>query len=383
VTASTELGICDARRIAVNAQRYLGLSSGAGGLTVDAVLQRLGCVQYDAMTAVRRSHELVLRARGLADGPVTALGQVGAGPAVFEYQAHALCIIPLQLWPVFALRRRRYASHGWRGPEVSPAACDEVRRRLKAAGSLTLRSLGGAQGKGWERSSPHRWACEWLQAIGELVVLGREGGQRIYSWAADVLPGELAQQDLDDDECRRQLMRIALGSLGVATTKDVADYFRLPPREVHQALTDLGVQRVRVEGWTETTWMDPEADMTTEPPAGPVPLSPFDPLIWHRPRQERLFDRQWVLEAYKPADKRAFGYFAMPILSAGHLIGRIAARRGPNRTLVIEATEWDTGTEPGLIRQAVDRLLDWTRADEDVWLDHTSEHSTRLMSSGA
>lgn len=129
--------------------------------------------------------------------------------------------------------------------------------------------------------------------------------------------------------------------------------------------------------------MDPDADMATEPPAEPVPLPPFDPLIWHRPRQQRLFDRQWVLEAYEPAHQRTFGYFAMPILSAGHLIGRIAARRGAGQTLVIEATEWDPGTEPALIRQAVDRLLDWTAADTDLWLDHSGAHSTRLMGNGA
>ena len=358
VPVTTTVDLPEARRIAVAAQ---GLAGGVSDLA--DLLATVSCVQVDAIAVVRRSHELVALSRGLDDPAARSLGSARAEVSTFEYWGHAVSILPIDLWPFMAYRRRRFRDRGWRGPTVDPLACDDVLARLSADGPCTLRDLGGAQGSGWERSSPNRWAAEWLQALGHVVVLERRGTQRVYALAEEALPATaLAAEEPDDETCLRHLTGLSLRALGVATTGDVADYFRLPVPAVERCLRDLDVSEVRVETWTEPAWLAP----SVTPAAGPTrvtPLSPFDSLVWHRPRQARLFGRAWILEAYKAASKREFGYFAMPILAGTRLAGRIAARCGRDRVFRVEALEWDETAE--LVdgpAAAVDRMAEWTSA---------------------
>lgn len=243
------------------------------------------------MSAVRRSHELVALGRGLDPAMATSLGTAASSLATFEGWAHALSLIPLSMWPLFAWRRRHLRAHGWSGPEVDPAACTRVLARLTADGPLTLSEFGGARGSGWERTSDTRWAAEWLEKTGDLVVRERRAWQRVYAVSERSLPSELLDQDYDDAHCVRDLARIALGALGVGTA-DVADYFRMPPAATAQALGDLGVPRVDVEDWPEPAWLDPRhtrlaPDVAVEPGTAvrhrsthssgtaPAPAAPF------------------------------------------------------------------------------------------------------------
>lgn len=359
------LSLQEARAIAVAAQ---GLHE---PLTeASALFRQVGCVQVDSIAVVRRSHELVALARGL---PARETADLTTAGETFEYWAHAICLVPLQLWPAFAVRRRRFLRHGWRGPDVDPAACDTVRERLAAEGPLTLTELGGATGNGWQRSSPARWAAEWLQAIGEVVVTSRRGWRRVYALAATTLP-DWAHHDLDDQEGMHLLVRTALTALGVATTDDVADYFRLAPTDVAQVLADLDIPQVGVHTWNERAWLSPDYQLPPEP-GRVVPLSPFDSLIWHRPRQLRLFGRPWLLEAYKPPAKREFGYFAMPILAGSELAGRVAARRDRDRVLRVEAIEWvpeRVSAGADALHEAITTLARWTDA-ATITYDHAAE----------
>jgi uncharacterized protein YcaQ len=188
----------------------------------------------------------------------------------------------------------------------------------------------------------------------------------VYAPVEQALPAGLLNTSLDDADCIRQLVQISLAALGVATASDIADYFRLPPADVEAALSELDPPRVSVEGWNEPAWTcsrQGEAGASAEPTA----LSPFDSLVWYRPRQRRLFGRSWVLEAYKPAAKRSFGYFGMPILAGTELTGRIAARR-VGGALVVEAVEWDEPDTTMLV-QAVEKLRRWTATSAIVWPD--------------
>ncbi|WP_078661551.1 DNA glycosylase AlkZ-like family protein [Streptomyces sp. NRRL B-24484] len=358
---TAELTTDEARRTAVAAQGLHPAEPAAP--TAAEVLARLGCLQIDSMSAVRRSHELVLLARGVTPDQVSALGAAAQTGTSFEGMAHALSLVPLHLWPAFGFRRRRILADGWRGPAVDPAAVAHARERLHARGRVRLRDFGRTAGTGWERDSVFRWALEWLAATGGAVCAERDRWERVYCLPELAVPEHLLNTDLPEEACLRLLCAHALEALGVATTKDVADYFRLRPAQAEGALAVLGAERCTVRGWREPAWLAPGADPGQKVDEDAVtPLSPFDSLVWTRDRQLRLFGKDYRLEAYKPAAKREFGYFALPVLHGADLVGRLALRRRPP-ALVVENAELDEGTPPAVLERAVTLAAAWTGSD--------------------
>ncbi|MFI7202132.1 DNA glycosylase AlkZ-like family protein [Streptomyces massasporeus] len=320
-------------------------------------------MQLDTISVVRRSHELIQLARGVPVAEAQQLIGESDPPVLFEYWTHAASLIPLSLWPLFAFRRRSYSVKGWTGPTVDPAAVSHVRSVVAERGSVTISDLGGAKGSGWERSSANKWALEWLLAIGELACVHRRGWQRVYQSAEAVIPGDLLYAEPDEAECLRSLTRLALQALGVATADDVADYFRLPPRKVAACLTASDeAEPVKVEGWAQPAWASRAA---LSPPQldheACTPLSPFDSLIWHRPRMRRLFGVEYLLEAYKPAAARECGYFGMPVLVGNSLVGRIAVRVSKG-TAVVEGHQLIGGQDPAHLNQALAVVCQWAEA---------------------
>jgi uncharacterized protein YcaQ len=357
-----ELSLREARAVAVSAQG-LHLSTPAQG--AQTTLRALGCIQLDTINVVRRSHELVQLARGVAPSDARRLIDDADPPVLFEYWAHAASLIPLELWPLFGFRRRHYATRGWSGPTVDPAACDHVRAVLAERGAVTISDLGGAQGSGWERSSVHKWALEWLLATGEVACVNRRGWQRLYQLTEAAIPQDLRERDLSPAECVRTLTGTALRALGVATAGDIADYFRLPVKQVTVCLGELeDAEPARVEGWPEPAWASHlELHTTAVIKDATTPLSPFDSLIWHRPRMRRLFGVEYLLEAYKPARTRQCGYFGMPVLAGTEITGRIAVRVSKGHAHV-EGYQVADGHDPDHLHSALQTLCEWGGARE-------------------
>jgi uncharacterized protein YcaQ len=154
-----------------------------------------------------------------------------------------------------------------------------------------------------------------------------------------VVPPALLACEPQAEECHRQLVQRAGHQLGVATRVDLADYYRLGLAAVDEAVGDTDLVPVRVQGWKqEPAWADPV--LLDRLGAGMLRgrhrttlLSPFDSLVWHRDRTERVFGFVHRLEAYTPAPQRVHGYFAMPLLTGGRLVGRVDPARS-GRTLV-------------------------------------------------
>ncbi|WP_406279067.1 winged helix DNA-binding domain-containing protein [Streptomyces sp. NBC_00191] len=331
----------EARRIFLRAQGLLGSPYGRRGKP-QAVLQQLGAVQLDTISVLARSHELVPYARLGAVGR----GAVGAaywqGTRAFEYWSHAACVLPMSTWPLYAFRRRAFVKRGhrWHKMADSERSCTEVLARLRGEGPMTATELGGAKNGGpWYDWSESKIAIEWLLDTGVAVCTERRGWKRVYDLAERVVPAELLVQDLDDATCLSELTARAGTALGVATVKDLADYQRLTVEQIRSALPDSGLVEVQVAGWgkdgrTAAAWADPA--VLAEQPRGrhrTTLLSPFDSLVWDRARTERVFGFAHRLEAYVPKGKRVHGYFAMPLLSGGRLVGRVdPAREG--QTLV-------------------------------------------------
>lgn len=356
----------EARRIALRAQGLLGApDQRAGG--VDDLLRRLGAVQLDTISVLARSHELVAYAR---------LGAVGRDkveeaywskpPRAFEYWAHAACVLPLESWPWCAYRRRKaWAYENWqRQPDES--VFDTVKARL-AEGQATATELGGAKRGGvWWDWSDVKVALERMLHRGEVACVERRGWKRVYALAEQVIPSELRDKEPDDEECRVHLIAAAGAALGVATIGDLADYYRQQKAPVKALVGNTGLVPVEVQGWGEPAWADPSA--LASPARGrhrTTLLSPFDSLIWDRPRTLRMFGFAHKLEAYVPKPKREFGYFAMPLLAGGRIVGRIdPAREG--RALVARQVTLESPSAVPAAAAALREAATWVGSDTVV-----------------
>ncbi|MFG3096985.1 winged helix-turn-helix domain-containing protein [Streptomyces sp. NPDC048202] len=353
----------DARRLALRAQGFLGAPdrrSGARG-----VLRALGAVQLDTISVLARSHELI---------PYARLGAVGrkevesaywhtpssGAPHAFEYWSHAACILPVEEWPHFAFRRRAYRDRPHWNHQLPEGAYDQVIKQLRTEGPLTATELGGAKRTSdWWDWSGAKVAVERALMYGEVVCVERRGWKRVYDLAERAIPAQLLHDDLDDAECLRRLVRLAGEALGVGTRADIADYHRLRGEQVDAVIAESGLVPVEVEGWGRPAWADPAA--LAAPPRGrhrTTLLSPFDSLIWERARTERIFGFTHRLEAYVPRPKRVYGYFAMPVLSGGRLIGRVDPAREGGTLVARQVTLDGPKAVPG-VAQALVEAASW------------------------
>lgn len=366
----TDLTADDARRIILRAQGFLGADGRRDG--VPGMLRRVGAVQLDTISVLARSHELVAYARLGPIGRDTTERAYWHNPAqAFEYWCHAACVIPVEHWPLYGFRRRAFRERRFRWHEVPPTI-DKVLEQVRADGPLTTADIGGARvarpsyptpvdggtsgtaasGAWWDWSDS-KIAIEFLLDIGEVVCTRRVGWRRVYDLAERVIPAALLAEDPSDAEGVAGLARVAGQSLGVATRADLVDFTRVKgphAKLLGDALLSgaAGLVPVHVAGWPPArrpaaggaggadeasranAWADPAA--LESPPGGrhrTTLLSPFDSLVWERARTERIFGLSHRLEAYVPKDKRIHGYFAMPVLAGGRLIGRVdPAREG-------------------------------------------------------
>ncbi|WP_329134849.1 winged helix-turn-helix domain-containing protein [Streptomyces sp. NBC_00670] len=360
---TTTLTASDARRIALKAQGFLGAPDRRSGPR--GILRHLGAVQLDTISVLARSHELVPYARLGAIGRRTIedaywTRTATGAPHAFEYWSHAACILPIEEWPHFAFRRRAYRARPHWNHQLPDGAYDQVIKQLRAEGPLTATDLGGAKKTSeWWDWSGTKVAVERALMYGEVVCVERRGWKRVYDLAERAVPAELLHDDLDDTECLRRLVRLAGQSLGVGTRADIADYHRLKAEQVDAVIADSGLVPVTVEGWGRPAWADPAALET--PPRGrhrTTLLSPFDSLVWERARTERIFGFTHRLEAYVPRPKRVYGYFAMPVLAGGQLVGRVDPGR-EGRTLVARQVTLDGPRAVPAVAQALLEAATW------------------------
>ena len=365
----------DVRRITLRAQGLLGSEGRRGG--VPGMLRRLGAVQLDTISVLARSHELVAYAR-LGPTPRDRIERAywhPRTPVAFEYRAHAACVLPIEEWPFYAFRRRALRARGRRWHTAHERTCAEVLARLRAEGPLTATQLGGAKAGGeWWDWSDTKIAVEWLLDVGEVLCVRREGWRRVYDLTERALPGELLNADPSDGECLAHLAGVAARALGVATRADIIDYHRLnhlstsaarPTGRVEESALAAGLVPVAVDGTGAAAvpaWADPAA--LAQAVAGArgrhrvTLLSPFDSLVWDRKRTLRMFGFEHSLEAYVPKPKRVHGYFSMPLLAGGRLMGRAdPVRRG--KTLVARQLSLDTPSAAEAMAGALREAAEW------------------------
>ncbi|WP_285566694.1 crosslink repair DNA glycosylase YcaQ family protein [Streptomyces sp. RTGN2] len=358
------LSLTQARRIAV---------ASAGPTTTDtdtaAVLARLNAVQLDTISTLARAHQLTLAARtGTTTAHIDTTLWGTKDPIAFEYPAHALALVPLHHWPLWAFRRRTSRA---RSEYPTPSIRKSILDKISAQGPLTLRELRtDDEPTGWDWG-PTKTAIEFLLWAGDIACTRRTGWQRQFDLPERSIPAQFLTDALSDDACVTTLLTQAGQALGVATCDDLADYLRITTTTARRLLPDTPLLATRVEGWSSSAWTHPHALPFAEQPHRPdhaLFLAPFDNLIWHRPRTTRLFNFTHTLEAYKPAGRRVHGYYVCPLLAGDRLIARADFTRHHD-TLAIVRTSFEPGPHPTETAQHFARAC--TRLQETTELHHT------------
>lgn len=382
------LTAAQARRVALVAQGF-GRPGAAvpGARAIGDVLRRLGVVQIDSVNVLARAHYLPFLARLGGYDRTLVDDALGRSPRrAFEYWGHEAALLPVASHPLVRWRMARAHSDAWGGmvrvAREQPGLVDEVAAAVRDLGPVTATALEAVFSHirrdtrddwGWNWSAVKR-ALEYLFWAGEITSAGRDGAfRRRYDLPERVLPAAvLSAATPDVAAAHRELVLIAARAQGVATVADLADHFRMALGEARSAVSGL-VEEGRLTPVTVAGW----------PPAVAVPglrvprrvpgcalLAPFDPLIWYRPRTERLFGMRYRVEIYVPAAQRTHGYYVLPFLHGDQLVARVdlkADRQG--RVLRVRAAHREPGMAAGAVPDLAGRLwamAGWLALDDVV-----------------
>ncbi|WP_197381002.1 winged helix-turn-helix domain-containing protein [Mycolicibacterium mengxianglii] len=338
----TRLSTAQARRVAVAAQGFAEAAP-RGAITrthLRRLISRIQVLQLDSVSVAVRAHYAPVFSRlGPYDRDVldrAAWSHSARSPRLLvEYWAHEAALMAVEDWPLLRWRMREYR-HGRWGKEIvakNPQLRDDVVAAVTELGPSTAGQIEayleseprGRKGPWWDRSET-KWVAEALFASGVLTTATRVGFARHYDLSERVLPPEVLARDVDDDEALRELTLRAAGALGVGTEADIRDYFRLAAGQVKPALAKLvaegELEPVEVAGWAAPAYLR-AGQLVPRVDRGTALLCPFDPLIFFRPRVERLWNFHYRIEIYTPAPKRQFGYYVWPFLLDGELVGRV------------------------------------------------------------
>lgn len=361
-------------------------------------IRKLGSVQLDTISVISRSHETVLWSRLGPYDPALIQALYDPGVALTEYLAHAAAIIPaetLHLFKSYMLKARREGT--WSNEPANRKVMDRVLARIAVEGPSGSyhfdRPDDGRRAQQWEwyGLKPERRALDRLWVQGEIVLRRRDRGfSRVFDLPERVIPGFWDTSPVPDDDRDRLFVRKAMSALGVGTARWVADYFRtggpafVPLGQSRNVLLDMErageVVPVAVTGIEEPMWLDAAlVDRLDALRAGrlrPVLttlLSPFDNLIWNRDRDEQLWGFHYRLECYTPEPKRRYGYYSLPILHRGRIVGRLdpsfdrKTRRLTVKALHLEPGVRATPTLVNAIAGALDDLLDFLGGERGRW----------------
>ncbi len=303
------------------------------------VIRQMAALQIDTINVVARSPYLVLWSR-VGDYDSRWLEELLAEGKIFEYWAHVACFLPIEDYALYRHRMLNAGSMGWQYSDAWMKTHREqvdkilglIRERGPVRSSDFTRTDGGRSG--WWEWKPEKRTLEMLFTAGELMIARRHNFQRIYDLRERVLPSWSDAQLPSPEQTERQLVLKAAGALGITTAAWVSDYFRTPKQSTRRLTEKLAAEgallSIEIEGWTETAYAHPgnrrlikEAASNRLHPELTTLLSPFDPLVWDRARALAMFGFDYRLECYTPAPKRRYGYFTLPILHRGQLIGRL------------------------------------------------------------
>ena len=275
-----------------------------------------------------------------------------------EQWAHEASIVRVSDWSL--LEHRRQTWQPWsRNPlktlDDPDAYLKDILKQIARNGAVTSNDLPAAQSAprqkpgDWHRPI-QRWALEHHFGRGKLAVRGRLANfQRIYDLPERLINDGHIGFVIDAEDAQRQLLRQSAESLGIATLQDLADFYRMSPRDAAPRIAELveegALTTVRVEGWKDPAYLSDKARFPRRI-AGASLLSPFDPVVWYRPRAERLFDFKYRIEIYVPEAKRRWGYYVLPFRIGDRIVARVDLKADrPGKTLLVKSLHHEEGAD--------------------------------------
>ena len=370
------LSIADARALALAAQGFdtPRPANKATQRHVNSLIGRLGVIQIDSVNVLVRSQELPLFSR-LGNHDRNAIPKATESQKIFEYWGHEAAHLPVEIHPLFRWKmeaaRLGKARH-WGLTSFYDDNKTFVKRMLKHVetnGPTTARELStrtekrGADKKTWWDWDESKTALEYLFLTGQLMSRGRGTDfARIYDTPERVLPKKVldAPTPTEHDARKQLLVRSAIAQ-GVVTATDLADYYRQKLASVKPLIAELleegELREVAVDGWTEKAFVHRSAKPPKQLHATAL-LSPFDSLVWCRPRNERLFDFHYRIEIYTPKENRKFGYYVLPFMMNGEMVGRVDLKAyRANSKLLVHSVHTEKGIKRATISDALDNEL--------------------------
>jgi uncharacterized protein YcaQ len=345
-----------ARRISLGAQGF-GADRPQGRIDVRhfrRVMNTIGLVQLDSVNVCIRTHYMPFYSR-LGPYDRAALDRwLNESGENFEYWAHAAAVLPVD----------RHARWRWKMEEMTvwrraealleahPELLDDVRDQVHENGPLTVRDLDAPNRRNepWWGYGPGKVALEVLFGRGDIAALRTKNFTRLYDAPERMIAAEaLGAPSLSREAAYRALLRDAVRHQGIGTVHDIADYFRLNMSKsvpILAALAQTGdVDEVDVPAWDGPVYMDPDV-VRPRVIVGATLLSPFDPITWYRERAERLFGFEYRIEIYVPEPQRIYGYYTLPFMLDGELVGRVDLKADRKRKALLVRSAWrEEGTD--------------------------------------
>lgn len=360
------LSAAQVRRVALAAQGFTRRrpSSDISARHVHRAMQHLGVLQIDSVNVFARSHYLPLFSRLGSYDPVL-LDRVFLSRTTHyvEYLAHEATFVPVDDWALWRFRmedfRRRWESDPQSWLSQNARTISWVKDELRARGPLRpaqLRADAPRERGTWWDWDDVKLALEHLWRTGDVAISGRRGFERHYALEEQVIPSKVRERTVPRDDAIRELVGRAARSSGVATERDLADYYRIRDRKaVRSAIDDLvdrgDLQPVEVRGWERggrpvEAWLHREAVLPRRVDAAAI-LTPFDPVVWFRERALRAFDLDYRIEIYVPAHKRRYGYYSLPVLVGDRIVARVDLKADrASSTLQVQSAWWEPQARP-------------------------------------
>lgn len=367
----------EARRIALAAQ---GFDRARPSKPTDIrhfrrAMAAIAVLQLDFVNVLIPAHFLMIWSRlGAYDRKQFEHFLYGSGEHT-EQWAHEASIVASSDWPLLAHRRGDFQQ--WKASPIGKmsdrqAYLDGVLDTVRSKGATTSNDLPAVEGPkrkpgDWHRSIP-RWALEYHFGKGNLAVRRRQKNfQRVYDLPDRIIAECHRHESVERTDAERELLRKASLSLGIATVRDLADYYRMTVRDATprvQELVEEGVlTEVSVDGWPENAFL---AAGTRSPHkiSGASLLSPFDPVVWFRPRAERLFEFKYRIEIYVPAAKRKWGYYVLPFRQGDQLTARVDLKADRNASVLqVQNAHLESIADPrstaDALRHELRGMADW------------------------
>jgi uncharacterized protein YcaQ len=381
-----EISVSEACRLALTAQGFSSLSrnKAVNSSQIRKVIDQLGLLQIDSVNVLVRAQYVPIYSRlGIYDrGTLETL--IAKQPRrFFEYWGHEASILPVDCHPLLRWRMAD-ANQGkgiWRQLEAyageKRGEAYALLDRIRTEGPLAASDVAGKKaGKGMWAWSDAKHALEWLFWAGHTASTHRRNSfERVYDLPERVLPAAVLQMPTPDErDAKRMLLARAARALGIATADDLRDYYRIPVTHAKQPLEELVEEGtllpIRVRGWHQQAYLHKDARAGRNI-KGATLLSPFDPLIWHRARTERLFAFRYRLEIYTPAHKREHGYYVLPFLLHGQLVARVDLKADrKNSVLIVQRVHIEQNAPTYTIEplmEELNRMALWLDLQSVVW----------------